>query len=385
MLKTIQYLLLIVALVVSVLAAIALTELGQLINMPRDFVLSIFNNRTALAGLAIVTLCTALAINVKLGLWSLGRSVFASATVVGMLLAAFFIMPYFFFLPQQHTANYLPISETGDYLDDDADVLVLEHDGSATAFPVERIWQPHIAGLEANGKPVAMTYCVLTNSGIAYSPVLNGQEMDLKVLMQTHNNLVFFDSNSGKTVQQIRSEIDGTGEPLEQIPSQRMNWSAFKQAYPNGQVFFEEFDSLREKTVELIFGVPLDGYSDLDRNEPMFPTLSLKDNRLPNKTKVWGVEINGDALAVTREHFQTNNRVVTELGGQNIVLAYFPKYGSVGGFALPENANGEGLETLDLYGSTSLGKLERIDLLSEVYWMVWSHFHPDSKLLHNPG
>ncbi len=369
-----------VALVMSAMAAFVLTEAGQLVNLPRSFAINFFNYREWVALLSVTSLLIALLINYREKFISRSYTLLSSAAVVGMLVSAFFIMPYFFFLPQQEGAEYISVSEVAGYLSEDEDVLVLEHDGSATAFPTSRIWWPHIAGLQANGQPVNMTYCVLTNSGVAYSLVVAGQTMDMKVLMQTHNNLVFFDEKSGETVQQITGVQDSSGNKLAQFPTQMMRWKDFQKAYPKGKVFFNEFDSLREKTVQLMFGLPLQGYESLDRKDPMFPTLSLADTRIPNKSKVWGVEIAGESLAITKNYLLQQSQLITELGDEKIVIAYFPEFNSVGGFSLSDVSDALPLEQLDFYGNVAGQKLERINVFSEVYWMVWSHFHPDTRL-----
>ncbi|BFM15399.1 hypothetical protein R50073_15820 [Maricurvus nonylphenolicus] len=382
MIKFIHHVSLGVALFLSAMAAFVLTEAGQLVNLPRTFAIGFFNAREAIAIVSIVCLLITVVIDWRYRILSRLYTSLSSLAVVGLLLAAFFIMPYFFFLPQQNGAEYVHVKASTGYLEDSEDVLVLEHDGSATAFPTSRIWQPHIAGLEANGQLVNMTYCVLTNSGVAYSPLVNNQTMDMKVLMQTHNNLVFFDENSGETVQQITGVLDSSGEKLKQLPTQMMRWGDFKRAYPGGKVFYNEFDSVREQAVQLMFGLPLQGYDNLERNNPIFPTLSLADTRIPNKTKIWAVEINGESIAVTREHITRQTRIVTELGGQKVVLAYYPQFDSVGGFYLPDNVSEGALEHLDFYGYVAGQRLQRLNVFSEVYWMVWSHFHPDTRLLH---
>ena len=67
--------------------------------------------------------------------------------------------------------------------------------------------------------------------------------------------------------------------------------------------------------------------------------------------------------------------------GDRMRVAWFPEHGTVGGFS--RELDGKVLEVseIDVYGNTPRGKLQRIDMFSEVYWMVWSHFHPGARLL----
>jgi hypothetical protein len=109
--------------------------------------------------------------------------------------------------------------------------------------------------------------------------------------------------------------------------------------------------------------------------------LDLADARLPNKEKVWAITGDADALAISRDYFHRHPVINETVGGEPVVIAYYPEYGTVGGFS--RELEGEVLQVteIDAYGNTPQGKLRRIDMFSEVYWMVWAHFHPGARLL----
>jgi hypothetical protein len=124
---------------------------------------------------------------------------------------------------------------------------------------------------------------------------------------------------------------------------------------------------------------------------PVFPTIDVDApgiNELHPKEQVWGVRMNGEEVAYTYDYFKANNWIInTKLGGKDIVLVYYPEYRTVGGF---ETRVGEDLvsvdtvEDIDVYGNTDKGQLQRIPVISEVFWMIWHTFYPDTQLKHHP-
>ncbi len=374
--KNLGKFLLIAALILSASACFLLTELGQLIDAPRGLLLTLFANKFPYSALTLSLLVIAIILNYTGKFINTKKISVLSGLVCFMLAAAFYIMPYFFFPTHQYDAEYRSVQKMEPYLSPDDDVLVLDVNGEAHAYPTKMLWQPHIAGASVGGSDIAMTYCVLTNSGVAFSPVLNNKKMELKVLMQNHNNLVFYDDNSGDTVQQLSRQTDFSQQELKTYPVQMMPWNSYKHLYPEGNVFFNPYDTIREKLVNTLMSWPLDGYSDLSRNDPMFPTLDVEDDRLPNKEKIWALEIDGNPLAISREYFTQNNLINTELGGKSIIIAYFPEFQTAAAFAREYEVT-----EIDVYGNTPQGKLERIELFSEIYWMIWVHFYPGTLLL----
>ena len=73
-----------------------------------------------------------------------------------------------------------------------------------------------------------MTYCGLTNMGIAYTPELKGQPLEFKVMTQLRNNLVMWDMNNGEPIQQFWGAAATDGEQgvrMTEWPTLRMQLS----------------------------------------------------------------------------------------------------------------------------------------------------------------
>ena len=65
-----------------------------------------------------------------------------------------------------------------DYLGDDAIVLGLEVNGEARAYPLLIMNWHEIVNDTLGGSPVAVTYCPLCGTGIAFDPIVDGKALE---------------------------------------------------------------------------------------------------------------------------------------------------------------------------------------------------------------
>jgi len=71
----------------------------------------------------------------------------------------------------------------------------------------------------------------------------------------------------------------------------------------------------------------------------------------------------------------------TMIGGQPLVVAWFPEFDTLGVFN--RNVEGRDIEVseIDVYGNTPVGKLKRLPQYPHAFWMVWSHWFPDTRVM----
>ncbi|TDJ18263.1 MAG: DUF3179 domain-containing protein [Gammaproteobacteria bacterium] len=364
---------------ISLVAFAVLADLSQwVIQSPRDFVIDFFLNRWTWFWLTLVALVASLVV------WWIRRPV--NLTVL-LALCAFLVLnaysgwfnPGLMFRSQQWSANFVGFDMVDQVLKDSDEVIVVEINGDARAFPDLFITQPHIAGDIIGGEEVVMTYCGLSHLGIAYAPFLNGQRLDLKVMSQLENNLVMWDAVTGIPIQQISGKFERQSERAKEYPHFRMTYGVFKKLFPMGYVYYNPVASLGDQPIKhywdhmtrLIMFHSID-FQHNDPNKPVFPTLDLKDSRLPWKEKVYGIRNNGDAVAYTKAFLTNHPFVRTKIGGAEMIIAYDAEHGVV----TPFYADGYTGTSVDVYGNTDDGrKLRRVEgLLSEVFWMIWAHF-----------
>jgi hypothetical protein len=299
---------------------------------------------------------------------------------------------------QKDTARYFPISEAEQWVSPSSQVLVLENNGVARAHPDAEILRPHLAGNSEglDGENVIMTYCAMANLGIGYSPEIEGEKLELEVLAQHGNNLILRDNRTGEPIQQIYGFRDKDAEQspggaacpvkpglaMKPWPTFRMTFRGFRKAYPDGTVFLNKPSSnpvlfLFDKAIETLFS------SEISRQHrvaaPIMDNMSRSDNRLHNKTYVWGVEINGDAVCWTDDFVVANGNIINTLvGGKALVIAWDPGFESLGVWY---NDTGAPVTEIDFFGRTPNGQLKRVENLRPgMFWHVWAEFFPNTDI-----
>ena len=282
---------------------------------------------------------------------------------------------------QMSTAKYYSIDEAKELISPSNSVVVIEKDGVARAHPDSQILRPHLAGNDEglNGENVVMTYCAMANLGIGYTPEIEGKKVDLEVLAQHGNNLILRDNTTGEPIQHIYGyrEKDGkTGPAMKPWPTFRMSFRGFQKAYPEGTVFLNKPPS---NPLLRLFDMAMDTAftSGIVRQhneaKPLMNNMTHHDDRLPNKTYVWGVNIGEDAVCYTDDFIGQNNGLINAtIGGRDIVVAYNPKYESVGAWY---NDSGVPATQIDFFGNSDQGQLKRVETLkSGMFWHVWVEF-----------
>ena len=299
---------------------------------------------------------------------------------------------------QKNSARYYSIEEAKEYVSPTNQMIVIENNGIARAHPEAQLLRPHLAGDEQglDGKNVVMTFCAMANLGIGYTPEVEGEKIELEVLAQHGNNLVLRDNRTGEPIQQIYGfreadaapQADGAVCPLRPSlamrpwPTFRMTFRGFQKAYPEGTVFVNKPSSnpilfLFDTVLEIVFS------SSIDRQhreaKPVMDNMSHYDGRLPNKTYVWGVNFDDDAVCWTDDFVVEQGNVVNaEVGGHPLVVAWDPRYESLGVWY---NDTGEPVTEIDFFGNTPAGQLKRVEALRPgLFWHVWAEFFPHTDI-----
>ncbi len=299
---------------------------------------------------------------------------------------------------QLNDAQYFPIEEARKYVGPTAPVIVIEHNGHARAHPDAQIMRPHLAGDSEGlgGDDVVMTYCAMANLGQGYTPRIDGRRLNLEVLAQHGNNLILRDNDTGEPIQHIYGfrEIDRDPNPdgpacplrpeaqMKPWPTFRMTFRGFQKAYPEGEVFLNKPSPnpllrLLDMMTEITFGW---GIGRQHQEEaPVMDNMDRSDDRLPNKTYVWGVTIGKDAACWTDDFIVENDWIVNaNVGGRDIVISLDPKYESLGVWY---NDFGKPVTRCNFWGHSDQGQLKRVETLrAGVFWHVWSEFFPNTDI-----
>ena len=299
---------------------------------------------------------------------------------------------------QLNDAYYAPIDEARKFVGPTAPVIVIDRNGHARAHPDAQIMRPHLAGdaQGLDGEDVVMTYCAMANLGQGYTPRIEGKRLNLEVLAQHGNNLILRDNDTGEPIQHIYGFREADRDPnavgpacplrpeaqMKPWPTYRMTFRGFQKAFPDGEVFLNRPSSnpllrLLDTVTEITFGWGIGRQHQEDA--PVMDNMDRSDERLPNKTYVWGITIGQDAACWTDDFIVENDWIVnTQVGGRDVVVSLDPKYESLG---IWYNDSGQPVTRCDFWGASDQGKLHRVETLrAGVFWHVWSEFFPNTDI-----
>lgn len=167
--------------------------------------------------------------------------------------------------------------------------------------------------------PVAVTFCPLCNTAIAYDRRVNGEVLRFGVSgLLRNSDLVMWDEGTTSLWQQITGAgVVGTfaGAQLESVPTAVVSFAQFMESFPDGLSLAAESGFGRTS-----YGSnPYTGYSSLDRP---FLFSGETDDRLPALSRVVGVSEGGVLAAYSFERLEAERVVNDEVDGQAIVVFF---------------------------------------------------------------
>jgi len=239
-----------------------------------------------------------------------------------------------------------------DFLDGDDIVISLTWSGITRAYPTRILDRHEIVNDRFGETPVAVSYCPLCGSGLAFVRVLDGVETEFGVSGLLHNNdLIMYDRETGSIWQQITGRaLAGSkrGEKLEAIPVSMIEWSDWRDANPGAEVLAPPAGSQHYSK---------NAYGDYASSDRLLFPVDKQDARLHAKKIIFGVEIGAQSIAVESGWLKEQGSWEHETSGQTLSLQ-LDEAGGVAG-------------SLD-------GKPVPVH---RMYWFAWYSFHPDTGLI----
>jgi len=282
--------------------------------------------------------------------------------------------------------------------------MFFEQNGDARAYPLAILIHHEIVNDVVGGDPVAITFCPLCNSTIAFNRTLeDGRVLDFGTTGNLRNSdLVMYDRQTFSWWQQFTGEgIVGelSGVQLEFLPSQIVAWSDFKENHPEGVVLSRNTGHLRPYGNN-----PYSGYDSIESN-PFFP-VSGDDDRLLPKERVVAIQIDGIDVAYPFTLLSELKVVNDEISGDPLVVFWAegtestfgnggPETGSSSVFiriidgqeltfvSVGESFQDEQTNSLwNIFGEAIEGELngkmmEQV-ISAEHFWFAWVTFKPET-------
>jgi len=287
-------------------------------------------------------------------------------------------------IPSIDIPKFIFLDEANRQLDDDDLVLGLYYEGVAKAYPHNILNWHEIVNDKINGERILVTYCPLCRTGIAFKPLVNGQEVEFGTSGKLYNSeLVMYDRLTDSYWSQTPGKAiigPATGQVLEKVPLDTVRWKDWKLAHPDTLVLRKETGFARDYSKN-----PYEGYGNSERL--YFPTEN-SDDRLHPKKLVFGVEIKGISKAYPETDVK-RDKIINDVVGVPIIVLWDNSLNTVKIFE--RTLDEEVLEfsikddkIIDKNGKEWTvkemnSKLKIVDTFGH-FWFSWASFYPETKL-----
>ena len=313
-------------------------------------------------------------------------------------------------IPPLDSPTFVVTTEADSWLQDLEPVVVLELNGDVRAYPLQLLIWHEIVNDVVAGVPVAVTYCPLCNSAVAFPRTLDDTVYDFGTAgYLRHLDLIMWDRQTESWWQQVTGEaIAGelVGKQLDILPVSIDPWKNFKQAHPNGMVLSRNTGYGRP------YGQSL--YPSLDHIDEQSPSREGPGGViLPVMERVVGVTVDSVSVAFPYSTLARERVVNYAVGGTDVVVFYEPEtltpfkdsdadadvrsVGAAGVFSPHLNGqkltfkfSGDGIVDVEtgsrwnLLGQAVEGPLtgQRLEPLlhGDHFWFAWTAFHPTTQV-----
>jgi hypothetical protein len=297
-----------------------------------------------------------------------------------------------------------------DFLEENEPVLALDIDGDVRAYPVQILMWHEIVNDTVGGVPVAVTYCPLCNSAVAYDRRVGDRVIEFGTSGLLWNSaLVMYDRQtetlwSHFTGEGIVGELTGT--EIDTFPVATVPWGVWRDANPDGLVLS------KDTGFERSYGRnPYPGYDNVNSDPFLFE--GEVDGRYTAMTRIAGVEVGDEALGMPLVNLQEDRVITAEVGGTDLVFLWQPGTASAldatdvaggddigatgvfvpvadgqtltfmatdGGFVDDETGSTWNLLGQAVDGPLTGSQLEAVEHV-DTFWFAWSAFQPDSAIV----
>jgi hypothetical protein len=230
-------------------------------------------------------------------------------------------------IPSIDEPKLVSVDEADRFLAPREPVAVLELRGEVRAYPLQILTWHEIVNDEIGGEPVAVTYCPLCNSTVAFRREVEGRPVEFGTTgMLRSSDLVMYDRKTESWWQQLTAEAvvgELTGQELDVLGTQILAWEDFKRAHPDGEVLSRDTGFAREYGQN-----PYAGY-DSDPDSQPFLLGDEPDRSLPPKERVAAIQT-GERSAVVYPFSRLKDEapINDEIDGRPTVVLFDPDVAS---------------------------------------------------------
>ncbi|WP_049968509.1 DUF3179 domain-containing protein [Haloferax prahovense] len=297
-------------------------------------------------------------------------------------------------------ADWSGFDEVDATLDDGDEVVGVELDGIARAYPLAVLNWHEIVNDGFDGRPVVVTYCPLCGSAVVADRLAGGEPTYFGVSgLLWMSDLVMYDDRTNSLWSQvlataIRGEL--TGETLSLLPSTSSTWGEWRAAHPETEVLVPPpvSGTIRGRQTRQYDVNPYASYQQSSAIGIGFNDAA--DDRLHPKTSVVGVAADGVARAYPLDAVERAGVVNDTVGDLPVVVAASAEgtlvayVRRVDGEAVAFERDGSVLVAAGSRWNLLTGRaldgphegsvLTRANDRSPMFWFAWADFNPETEI-----
>ena len=225
-------------------------------------------------------------------------------------------------IPAIDDPQHVPIGEADEWLKPREPVVLVEQNGQARAYPLQILMWHEIANDSLGDVPVAVTFCPLCNTAIAYDRRLDDRVLSFGTTGRLRfSNLVMYDRQTESWWQQATGEAiagEHTGRELTLIPAPIVSWASFKETYPSGDVLSRDTGHTRSYGIN-----PYSGYDDVERS-PFLYDGPQTPGQLPAMARVITIDTDEESVAYPYTVLEEQPVINDQVGDTPIVVFWEP-------------------------------------------------------------
>ena len=322
----------------------------------------------------------------------------SSVAYLGVCTFGFLMHTRFLFRPIRKPV-FVPIEEAVERFGPDEEVVgVIDAQGTPFGFIARLARRPHIVYQPDGDAPFIMTHCILSHSSMAYATSGAFREPQIMITAALSNNLVFYEKNRQCSVIQIQNQAREGELRLQTMPTIMVNLGTWRALFPDSKVWVR---SIEWRDIFYLRVLARADVIDPDSPVLVYPLMHDKDERLPLKSVVMGVEINREARTYPVSLFKPDTVLHDELGGTPLLLVsafdgdyiqiFDRRCGPAGALTFEATRSDNRLRDKETGSEwTCLGeciggpnegeKLTPVPHYNKIFWFTWADFHPGTEI-----
>jgi len=258
-------------------------------------------------------------------------------------------------IPAIDNPKFAPVGKAS-FLEDDDKVFGVSFGNDRRAYPLSILVFHEIVNDVVGGRPVAITYCPLCGTAMAFDRKFGEDILSFGVsgLLYQSDVLMYDRKTESLWSQLAMRSVSGKmmGKKLNWLLGEMMTWKAWREKYPDSSVLTTETGFFRDYRI-----VPYRGYEQSSRVNFPFPEVRRE---LRNKEWVAGVIVNSKAYSFSLKKLaaEPDHKAILKDDDTLLDVTYNPVTREV--------------QVLDENGKSVP--------VVQVFWFAWQAFYPETIL-----